>query len=93
LNAVPAMGFRYLICLTFQKITTMKQKFGRKGETLMRNLIAGLNEAKRKWEVRLQAALKEESHEFDVMTIQYHINMCAEDIAAYKKMLKEGIEV
>lgn len=71
----------------------MKQKFGPKGETLLRNLIAGLNEAKRKWEVRYQKAVEEERPEFDVATIQYHINMCAEDISAYKKMLREGVSL
>ena len=67
----------------------MKQKFGPKGQTLLRNLIAGLNEAKKKWQARYNDAVSE----FDKYTIIQHINRCSEDIAWYSRILKEGVRV
>lgn len=67
----------------------MKHQFGPKGQTLLRNLIAGLNEAKRKWQVRYESAVSE----FDKFTIIQHINRCSEDIEWYSRILKEGVRV
>ena len=67
----------------------MKQRFGHKGETLLRYLIAGLNEAKEKWTARYKAAVDE----YEKLMCLNHINGCAEEIEAYSKMLEGGVRV
>ncbi len=67
----------------------MKQKFGVKGQSLLRNLLAGLKEAKSKWQVRYEQATSEEMRKIAIMRVN-HYN---EESEAYSKMLKEGVRV
>ena len=67
----------------------MVTKFGPKGKTLLQNLIAGLNEAKQKWQVR-----------YDVTTDEYlklralnMVNWYAKEIQWYKQMIRDGVRV
>ena len=67
----------------------MKQKFGHKSESLLRYFLAGLKEAKNKWTVRYNCAVKEDER----LNALQQINFYASEIEAYSKMLKEGVRV
>ena len=63
----------------------MATKFGPKGKTLLQNLIAGMNEAKRKWQVRYEAA----TDEYLKLKALNMVNWYAQEIQAYKRMIRE----
>ena len=63
----------------------MVTKFGPKGKTLLQNLIAGMNEAKCKWQVRYEAA----TDEYLKLKALNMVNWYAQEIQAYKKMIRE----
>lgn len=65
----------------------MKQKFGHKSEALLRYFLAGLKEAKTKWTVRYNCAVKEDER-LDALR---NINFYSSEIEAYAKMLREGV--
>lgn len=65
----------------------MKQKFGHKSESLLRYFLAGLKEAKNKWTVRYNCAVKEDER-LDALR---NINFYSSEIEAYAKMLREGV--
>lgn len=64
----------------------MATKFGPKGKTLLQNLIAGMNEAKSKWQVRYEAA----TDEYLKLKALNMMNWYAQEIQAYKRMIREG---
>jgi hypothetical protein len=67
----------------------MATKFGHKGKTLLQNLIAGMNEAKRKWQVRYEAA----TDEYLKLKALNMVNWYAQEIQAYKRMIREDVRV
>lgn len=67
----------------------MKQKFGHKSEALLRYFLAGLKEAKIKWQVRYNCAV----HEDERIKALQQINFYADEIEAYAKMIREGVRV
>ena len=67
----------------------MVTKFGPKGKTLLQNLIAGLNEAKQKWQVRYEAA----TDEYLKLRALNMLNWYAQEIQWYKQMIREGVRV
>lgn len=67
----------------------MTTKFGPKGKTLLQNLIAGMNEAKQKWQVRYEAA----TDEYLKLKALNMVNWYAQEIQAYKQMIREGVRV
>lgn len=67
----------------------MTTKFGPKGKTLLQNLIAGMNEAKSKWQVRYEAA----TDEYLKLKALNMVNWYAQEIQAYKQMIREGVRV
>lgn len=67
----------------------MATKFGPKGKTLLQNLIAGMNEAKRKWQVRYEAA----TDEYLKLKALNMVNWYAQEIQAYKTMMREGVRL
>lgn len=67
----------------------MVTKFGPKGKTLLQNLIAGLNEAKQKWQVRYEAA----TDEYLKLRALNMVNWYAKEIQWYKQMIRDGVRV
>lgn len=67
----------------------MKQKLGHKSQSLLRYLLAGLKEAKSKWQVRYNHAV----HEDERINALQQINFYSEEIEAYSKMIREGVRV
>lgn len=56
---------------------------------MLQNLIAGLNEAKQKWQVRYEAA----TDEYLKLRALNMVNWYAQEIQAYKQMIREGVRV
>ena len=67
----------------------MKQKFGHMGEAMLRYLLAGLKEAKAKWQVRYNTAVDNDER----LRALKEINFISDEIAAYAKMLKGVVRV
>lgn len=67
----------------------MVTKFGPKGKTLLQNLIAGLNEAKQKWQVQYEDA----TDEYLKLRALNMVNWYAQEIQWHKQMIKEGVRV
>ena len=67
----------------------MVTKFGPKGKTLLQNLIAGLNEAKQKWQVQYEYA----TDEYLKLRALNMVNWYAQEIQWHKQMIKEGVRV
>ncbi len=74
-------------CSKNQEIMT--QKFGHRGETLLRSLISGFIKAKEKWQLRYEQA----TNEYLKLLALSWVNWYAEEIRAYKKILREGVKV
>ena len=54
---------------------------------MLQNLIAGMNEAKSKWQVRYEAA----TDEYLKLKALNMVNWYAQEIQAYKRMIREGV--
>ena len=67
----------------------MVTKFGPKGKTLLQNLIAGLNEAKQKWQVQYEDA----TDEYLKLRALNMVNWYAQEIQWHNQMIKEGVRV
>ena len=56
---------------------------------MLQNLIAGLNEAKQKWQGRYEAA----TDEYLKLRALNMVNWYAQEIQWYKQMIREGVRV